>query len=59
MILGLRFSPTVCIELYSIKILEKVLLMVTVVYVSYLPDDIALLLKLKEVSDRTLGVTFM
>lgn len=49
----------VCIELYSIKILEKVLLMVTVVYVSYLPDDIALLLKLKEVSDRTVGVTFM
>lgn len=33
--------------------------MVTVVYVSDLPDDIALVLKLKEVSDRTLGVTFM
>ena len=33
--------------------------MVTVFYVSYLHDDIALVLKLKEMSDRTLGVTFM
>lgn len=48
-----------CIELISIKILEKNPSNGYSGLVSDLPNDIALVLKLREISDRTLGVTFM